>query len=172
MVPYKKIPLIIKAFAGMPDKRLVVIGDGPEMAKCKEMSASNIEILGYQSFSVLRDYMQRAKAFVFAAEEDFGITLVEAQACGTPVITFGKGGGLETVVPRGQAHPTGIFFYEQTVAALQASVAEFEQYQDEFLPESCRKNAERFSVERFRTELSDCVGLAWQQHIQYLHQID
>ena len=98
MVPYKKIDLIIESFNQMPNKKLVVIGDGPDFEKIKAKAGSNIQILGYQPFEILKDYMQRAKAFVFAAEEDFGITPVEAQACGTPVIAFGKGGALETVI--------------------------------------------------------------------------
>lgn len=92
MVPYKRIDLIVEAFSHMPDKKLIVIGDGPEMKKIKSRATKNIEILGYQSDQIMQDYMQKAKAFVFAAEEDFGITPVEAQACGTPVIAFGKGG--------------------------------------------------------------------------------
>ncbi|WP_028988633.1 glycosyltransferase family 4 protein [Thermithiobacillus tepidarius DSM 3134] len=97
MVPYKRMDVIVEAFATMPDKRLVVIGDGPEFEKVKAKAGPNVELLGYQGSEVLRDYMQRAKAFVFAAEEDFGIMPVEAQACGTPVIAFGKGGALETI---------------------------------------------------------------------------
>ena len=97
MVPYKKMDLIVEAFSRMPDKKLVVIGDGPDFGKIKSKATNNITLLGYQPFGVLKDYMQKAKAFVFAAEEDFGITPVEAQACGTPVIAFGKGGALETV---------------------------------------------------------------------------
>ncbi len=97
MVPYKKIDLIVEAFARMPQRRLVVIGDGPDMQKIRAKAAPNVEIMGYQPFKVLQDQMQRAKAFVFAAEEDFGISVVEAQACGTPVIAYGKGGALETV---------------------------------------------------------------------------
>ncbi|WP_126475233.1 glycosyltransferase, partial [Klebsiella pneumoniae] len=114
MVPYKRMDLIVEAFANMPDKRLVVIGDGSEMPKVKKKAASNIEILGYQPDQVLHDYMRRAKAFVFAAEEDFGITPVEAQACGTPVIAYGKGGVLETVRPYGISNPTGLFFERQS----------------------------------------------------------
>ncbi|MGE4530468.1 MAG: glycosyltransferase family 4 protein, partial [Acidithiobacillus sp.] len=104
MVPYKKMDLIVDAFSNMPDKRLVVIGDGPDMKKIRSKAGANIQFLGYQPFDVLRDYMQRAKAFVFAAEEDFGITPVEAQACGTPVIAYGRGGALETV--RGIGSPS------------------------------------------------------------------
>lgn len=109
LVPYKRIDLIVEAFSNMPDKKLVVIGDGSEMSKIKAKAKSNIEIMGYQSSNVMLDYMQKAKAFVFAAEEDFGITPVEAQACGTPVIAFGKGGSLETIRPLGVLNPTGIF---------------------------------------------------------------
>lgn len=91
MVPYKRMDLIVEAFSHMPTKRLVVIGDGPEMNKIKSKATNNIEILGYQPNDVMQKYMSEAKAFVFAAEEDFGITPVEAQACGTPVIAYGKG---------------------------------------------------------------------------------
>ncbi|MBE3059884.1 glycosyltransferase family 4 protein [Klebsiella pneumoniae] len=97
MVPYKKMDLIVEAFSRMPDKKLIVIGDGSEMIKIKAKATKNIEILGYQPNSVMEQHMKKAKAFVFAAEEDFGITPVEAQACGTPVIAFGKGGALETI---------------------------------------------------------------------------
>ncbi|EFI6370280.1 glycosyltransferase, partial [Escherichia coli] len=109
-VPYKRIDLIVEAFSHMKDKKLVVIGDGPEMNKIKAKATSNIEILGYQSNSVMVDYMRNARAFVFAAEEDFGITPVEAQSCGTPVIAYGKGGALETIRPIGVEKATGVFF--------------------------------------------------------------
>ncbi|KIZ33139.1 glycosyl transferase family 1, partial [Raoultella ornithinolytica] len=101
LVPYKRIDLIVEAFSKMPDKKLVVIGDGSEMDKVKSKAGANISILGYQPDSVMQEHMQKAKAFVFAAEEDFGITPVEAQACGTPIIAYGKGGALETVRPYG-----------------------------------------------------------------------
>lgn len=150
MVPYKKIDLIVEAFSRMPGKRLVVIGDGPEMRAIRAKAGPNIEILGYQPFSVLHDHMRRAKAFVFAAEEDFGIAPVEAQACGTPVIAFGKGGVLETVRELGDPHPTGIFFREQSVPSIVAAVREFEQNAQRFSPHDCRLNAERFSIATFR----------------------
>jgi len=117
LVPYKRMDMIVEAFAAMPDRKLVVVGDGPELAKVKAKAGPNVEILLYQPFEVLKDLMQRARAFVFAAEEDFGITLVEAQACGTPVIALGKGGALETVVGLGsRGRPTGLFFHKQQVA--------------------------------------------------------
>ncbi|CAG9272247.1 Glycosyltransferase involved in cell wall bisynthesis [Paraburkholderia unamae] len=150
MVPYKRIDLIVEAFAAMPERRLVVIGDGPQMAAVREKAAPNVSILGYQPFEVLRDHMQRAKAFVFAAEEDFGIAILEAQACGTPVVCYGKGGVLETVIPLGEPEPTGIYFPEQTVQSLSAAVMAFERSIHSFTPQSCRKNAERFSPAVFR----------------------
>ncbi|QNG60205.1 glycosyltransferase family 4 protein [Bacillus sp. PAMC26568] len=153
MVPYKKIDLIVKSFNQMPDKKLIVIGDGPDFEKIKSKAGRNIELLGYQSFDVLKDHMQRAKAFVFAAEEDFGITPVEAQACGTPVIAFGKGGALETVVSyKHSTKPTGLFFYEQKTDAVIKAVYEFEENEKCFKSEFCRENAIRFSPERFKED--------------------
>ena len=154
MVPYKKIDLIVEAFSKMPDKKLVVIGDGPQFDKVKSKAKNfeNIVLLGYQPFEVLKEKMQKAKAFVFAAEEDFGIVPVEAQACGTPVIAYGKGGALETVINYDKENPTGIFFKEQTADSIVNAVKIFEKNITLFKPENCRKNAERFSEARFRNE--------------------
>ncbi|ASM11271.1 glycosyltransferase family 4 protein [Serratia marcescens] len=158
MVPYKRIDLIVEAFSAMTDKKLVVIGDGSEMDKIKSKASKNVEILGFQSNDVLQDYMQRAKAFVFAAEEDFGITAVEAQACGTPVIAFGKGGSLETVRPYGVEKPTGIFFDKQNIDSIVKAVNYFETIQDSISAIDCRTHAEKFSADRFRTELSSYIS--------------
>ncbi|WP_446918489.1 glycosyltransferase, partial [Klebsiella pneumoniae] len=152
LVPYKRVDLIVEAFGHMPEKKLLVIGDGPEMEKIKAKAKANVVILGYQSNEAMIEYMQRAKAFVFAAEEDFGITPVEAQSCGTPVIAFGKGGALETVRPYGVSNPTGVFFYNQTVTDIISAVETFEQKIDSFLPVKCRDNTLRFSSERFQLE--------------------
>lgn len=161
MVPYKKIDLIVEAFSHMPDKKLVVIGDGPDMKKIKAKASSNIEILGFQSNAVMQDHMRRAKAFVFAAEEDFGITPVEAQACGTPVIAFGKGGTLETVISD-LKKPTGLFFDQQNIASVVNAVNGFEKNSSLYLPENCRENALRFSNQRFQDELLQYVNQKWQ----------
>ena len=161
MVPYKRIDLIVEAFSRMPEKKLVVIGDGSEMAKIKSKATANVEILGYQPNDVMEDYMRRAKAFVFAAEEDFGITPVEAQACGTPVIAFGKGGALETIRPYGEEYPTGLFFYEQSVDAIVEAVESFDIIGHDILPIDCRTNATRFSAERFRKELDIYIKSKW-----------
>lgn len=158
MVPYKKMPLIAEAFAKMPDKRLVMIGDGPEIERVRAVAGTNVSVLGYQGTEVLADHMRRARAFVFAAEEDFGIMPVEVQACGTPVIAFGRGGATETVITEGP-HRTGLFFGEQTVAALVEAVTRFES-QAPCTPADCRANAERFSVAAFHAGLKDAVARA------------
>lgn len=162
MVPYKRIDLIVEAFGHMPDKRLVVIGDGSEMAKIKAKAKSNVEILGYQSNEVMLECMQKAKAFVFAAEEDFGITPVEAQACGTPVIAFGKGGSLETVRPFGVSKATGVFFANQTVTSVVEAIEHFENIESSILPQDCRDNALRFSVSRFHKEMEEYISDKWK----------
>lgn len=148
MVPYKKIDMIVEAFSQMPNKQLVVIGDGPDFEKIRAKAGPNVTLLGYQPFSVLLDHMQRARAFVFAAEEDFGIVPIEAQACGTPVIAFGQGGVTETVIPG----ETGVFFQQQTAGSLITAVQEFEEKRDLFDPNRARKNAERFGALRFHEE--------------------
>ncbi|MBU6448376.1 MAG: glycosyltransferase family 4 protein [Rhodospirillales bacterium] len=146
MVSYKRIDIIIEAFAKMPGRRLVVIGDGPDREKLRALGAENITFLGYQNDTVLKSHLQRARGFVFAAEEDFGILPVEAQACGTPVIAYAAGGALETVLPAGNSlglPATGVFFAEQTPAAVCAAVTRFESLR--FDPQNCRAWAERFS---------------------------
>ncbi len=163
LVPYKRIDLIVDAFAQMPDKKLVVIGDGPESRKLQSLNLPNVTWLGFQPNDVLRDYMQRARAFIFAAREDFGIIPLEAQACGTPVIAFGEGGVRETVVGIERENPTGVFFREQTVESLQSAILEFERNLNLFRPSTCRANAERFSNERFRREIREIVEQAWQK---------
>lgn len=154
MVPYKKMPVLVEAFTRMPDKRLIVIGDGPDLERCRKLAgaSANVQLIGYQPFGQMREHMQRAKAFVFAAEEDFGITVVEAQACGTPVIAYGRGGARETVRPIGGIEaPTGLFFDEQTPEAVMAAVIRFESSPVRISPDACRANAERFSIQAFRS---------------------
>ncbi|WP_313242496.1 glycosyltransferase family 4 protein [Stutzerimonas nitrititolerans] len=157
LVPYKRIPMIVEAFSRMPDKKLIVIGAGPEMDKAKELASPNVTLMGYQNFAVLLHHMQRARAFVFAAEEDFGIAPIEAQACGTPVIAFGRGGVLETVRGVDHPEPTGVFYDEQTAESLIAAIGEFEAQAHHIFPDACRASAERFSTERFRQEIKAFV---------------
>ena len=162
LVPYKRMDMIVQAFAQMPDKKLVVIGDGPDMPKLRALATPNVTLLGYQSFAELKRHMQQARAFVFAAEEDFGITPVEAQACGTPVIAYGKGGSLETVVDSDdRAKATGIWFADQTAESLIAAVERFESLPVPISAQVCRQHAERFSTERFRQEFAAYVDMRW-----------
>lgn len=151
MVPYKKMDLIVEAFSKMPERKLIVIGDGPDFEKVKANASKNIEILGNQSDVQLRDYLQRAKALIFAPIEDFGILPVEAQACGTPVIAFGKGASLETV----KGDVTGLFFGEQTPESIIEAVKRFERL--EFDPSVIREHAVTFNPQRFSREFSAWV---------------
>ncbi len=155
LVPYKRVDLIVEAFTKMPDKRLVVIGDGPDLEKIRAKAGPNVQMLGYQPYAALKDHMQRARAFIFAAEEDFGIVPLEAQACGTPVIAFGKGGSLETVRGLDDPEPTGVYFEEQTPESLRRALARFEDAR--FDPHALREHAESFSVPRFRAEFERFV---------------
>ena len=152
-VPYKRIDLIVQAFTAMPDQTLVVIGDGPDVDKVKAAAGPNIQLLGFQPFEVLKDYMQRAQAFVFAADEDFGMIPVEAQACGTPVIAYRKGGVLETILDM----KTGLFFEEQSVAAITEAVHRFHTIKTLFVPATIRTHAEAFGGKAFREKLEDFV---------------
>ncbi|MBK1450405.1 glycosyltransferase family 4 protein [Klebsiella variicola] len=161
MVPYKRIDLIVEAFSKMPEKKLIVIGDGSEIGKVKSKASKNVEILGYQPNHIMLEHMQNAKAFVFAAEEDFGITPVEAQACGTPVIAFGKGGSLETIRPLGVDKPTGLFFSEQSIESIISQVNAFEKNIEIFEPENCRLNSLRFSSSRFKNEIDNFIEDKW-----------
>ena len=152
LVPYKKVNIIVEAFNRMPDKKLVVIGAGPGLEEIRHMAAANVEVMGYQPDEVLQERMQRARAFVFAAEEDFGITPLEAQAAGTPVLAYGRGGALETVRDN-----TGLFFAEQTPEAVVDAVCEFERSKGKFSAQECRAWAESFGEKRFCRELKDFV---------------
>ncbi len=167
MVPYKRIDLIAAAFAKLPERKLKIIGDGPEMYKVKKIAenAPNIEIMGFQADEVLKDHLQRAKAFIFAAEEDFGILPVEAQACGTPVIAYGAGGALETVIDYYQNpnDATGVFFNEQTVESLVETVEKFDSLGGKIKYKNCRKNAEKFSPSEFRAKLKNIVDRELKQ---------
>jgi glycosyltransferase involved in cell wall biosynthesis len=161
LVSYKQVCLIVKAFNQL-QLPLVIIGTGTEMVKIRSMASSNIQILGWQPDNVVKKYMARAKAFVYAACEDFGIALVEAQACGTPVIAYGGGGALETVRDLRSCldTATGIFFGTQTEAALMEAVKKFEIYQNAFNPEYVRSHVSQFSssvfAERYLKFIDQC----------------
>ena len=160
LVAYKKIDIVIEAFNRMPDKKLVVIGGGPNLEAYKKLAGNNVEVMGYQPFDVLKERMQHAKAFVFAADEDFGMIPIEAESCGTPVIAYGHGGSLETV----SDGKTGLFFYEQTPDAIVEAVRKFERMgQRPFSPMECRKWAETFSEDRFKRKIKEFVELKYRE---------
>lgn len=152
LVSYKQVKLIVQAFNQL-QLPLVVIGDGPDFAELQELAQGNIQILGSQPNQVVEDYMARAKAFVYGACEDFGIALVEAQACGTPVIAFGRGGALETVIDyqKSPQTATGLWFKQQTVTSLVEAVETFCAINHQISPENCRLQGNRFSSRIFQT---------------------
>jgi glycosyltransferase involved in cell wall biosynthesis len=162
LVPYKRLDLVVQAFTRM-QKPLVIIGDGPERERLQRMAGSNIQFLGYQPDEQVVDYLQQARGFIFAAREDFGISPVEAQAAGCPVIAYGKGGVLETVMDWPYPEATGTLFDTQTVEALEAAITRFEENKNEFDPRACRRNAERFDSSRFQREFYNTVGDLWNE---------
>ncbi len=157
-VPYKRVDLTVEAFnqLGLP---LVVIGDGPAMADLQRQAKANITFLRNPPDSVVSDYMARCRGFIFPAEEDFGITVVEAQAAGAPVIAYGQGGCAETVQPG----KTGLLFSHQTVDDLVQAVEHFESHRGQFVAEIIRRQAENFSELRFRQELNTYLAQKWLQ---------
>lgn len=158
LVCYKKTDLVVEAFCNMPDKKLIVIGDGKLKSKILEMATPNITVLSHLSFDEFHRYLRKAKGFVFAGEEDFGITVVEAQACGTPVIGYNKGGTSEIIIDK----ITGVLFDNQTSNDIVNAVNKFEQTIDNFDSYEIRKNSERFSTEVFKYEyekfVTDCIN--------------
>lgn len=164
LVSYKQVSLIVRAFNQLK-KPLVVIGTGPELAKIRKLAQPNVQVLGAQPDDVVEKYMAQAKAFVYAAYEDFGIALVEAQACGTPVIAYGAGGALETVrdIRQHPDNPTGLFFGTQTTAALVEAVEKFEAYYGVFNPERVRTHAAQFAPKLFAERYLTFLDLSWQE---------
>jgi len=162
LVPYKRVDLIVEAFTRM-GKPLVVIGDGPDRKKLEQMAGPSVKLLGYCSDEEVVGYLERARGFVFAADEDFGIAPVEAQAAGCPVIAYGKGGTLETVVGWPDSSATGMFFDAQTPEALKEAVELFESHAADFDPVACRQNAEYFGRERFQREFHATVEELWDE---------
>ncbi len=162
LVPYKKVDIMIEAFNRMPDKKLVIVGDGNVRKEWENnKTSSNIKFTGWVNHDEVVKICEGARAFLFAAFEDFGIAPVEAQALGLPVIAYGKGGATETVIPINgspkSANPTGLFFFEQTADSFTEAINEFEKREGEFNPLDCRRNAERFSEDKFIGSIKDFV---------------
>jgi glycosyltransferase involved in cell wall biosynthesis len=161
LVSYKRVDVIVEAFRQLPSRKLIVIGDGPEAAKLRANCPANVVLLGWQPDTVVQEHLKSARAFIFAAHEDFGISPVEAQACGTPVIAYGVGGAAETVRDlRSAAQPTGLLFDEQTAASLLGAVCAFESAARNVDPYDCRAWAENFSEHAFRQGFQKCIALA------------
>jgi glycosyltransferase involved in cell wall biosynthesis len=158
-VPYKRVDLIVSAFAEMPEHRLLVVGEGPERSRIHAAArgAANIEIKSPVSKTELIKLLQRSCAFICAAEEDFGISMVEAQACGTAVIAYRRGGANEIVCDIDAASPTGILFESQTSEAITHAVRRFETMRERITSKACRENSLRFSVEHFREKIITLV---------------
>ena len=167
LVGYKRVDLLVQAFRELPDRRLVVVGDGPEYARLKAMAGANVQFLGYLPRELLREHLQRARAYLFAAVEDFGISPVEALACGTPVIALRRGGVAETVRGLDSEEPTGVFFDEQTAGAVAAAVRSFEGNEHRITAAACRRRSERFSAPRFRAEFSAFAVQAYAEWRSY-----
>ena len=149
LVPYKRIDLLIEAFNALPDKQLIVIGEGPEKKRLESLAKRNISFAGRVGSKELSTLLAEAKGYVFAAEEDFGIAVIEAQAAGLPVIALKKGASLETVLEG----KTGLFFEEESSTSLIEAIKLFEKKADTFNPAFIRKWAEGFNLERFQKEL-------------------
>ncbi|MDD5194102.1 MAG: glycosyltransferase [Candidatus Omnitrophica bacterium] len=160
LVPYKRIGIVIDAFNEMRDKRLIIVGDGNSRSELEKRKISdNISFKGWVKPEDLLSLYRKARAFVYAAEEDFGIAPVEAQAAGLPVIAYGAGGVSETVIPLNGTYrrdaPTGVFFFEQKPEALIAAIEEFERREKELSPILMRQNALRFSRESFKNNIRE-----------------
>ncbi|MCC6196234.1 MAG: glycosyltransferase [Burkholderiales bacterium] len=152
-VPYKRIDLVAAAFRALPERRLIIAGDGPEADRVRAAAGNNVELVGHVPREKMRELLRGARAFVFAAEEDFGILPVEAQACGTPVIAYGRGGARETVRDAADARATGVLFDAQSEESIVDAIHRFEALQVPIDLTNCRANSLAFSAPRFAAEL-------------------
>jgi glycosyltransferase involved in cell wall biosynthesis len=152
--PYKRLDLAIQACNALR-RQLLLIGSGQDEARLRALAGPTVHFLGWQPDTVIRDHLRRCRALLFPGEEDFGIVPVEAQACGAPVIAFGRGGATETVIPpdRRDGGPTGLWFGEQTVEVLAAAILEFEKNRGLFSSSASRRQALHFTAARFAQEL-------------------
>ncbi|MEY4296015.1 MAG: hypothetical protein RLY82_1703 [Pseudomonadota bacterium] len=173
-VPFKRLDIVAAAFARMPNRRLIILGDGPEMEKIRACAGPNVEFPGFLPPAQVKAYLSKAKAFLFPSEEDFGIVPVEAQACGTPVIAFGRGGALETIVAKGDTSglaPTGRFFDAQTPESVMGAIEAFEieLIQHVYDAETIHEHAQYFSIDNFKLRFKDQVEIAIAKYGQFMH---
>jgi glycosyltransferase involved in cell wall biosynthesis len=159
MVPYKRIDIAIRTFNTI-NRKLLIVGKGPELKNLKKIAKSNITFIESASDENIVTSMRNCRALIFPGEEDFGIVPLEAQASGKPVIAFGKGGALETVIGIDQfpENATGIFFFEQEPQALQQAISFFEQHEDKINPEKCRENAMKFDTPVYQASMKAYVS--------------
>lgn len=167
IVGYKRIDILVDAFRQIPDRKLIVVGAGEDLDKIRSGAPSNVTFLGRAPDEVLKATLQQARAFLFAAEEDFGISPVEAQACGVPVIAYGRGGALESIrgVWTGEMphrDPTGVFFPSQTVPSVVDAIRFFESQEAMFHPAACLENSKRFAPSVFKRKFMDQAESSWQ----------
>jgi glycosyltransferase involved in cell wall biosynthesis len=167
LVGYKRLDILLEAFRNLPDRKLVVVGRGDDYDRLKAMAPPNVEIAGSLSHDKLLETVRSARAFLFAAEEDFGIAPVEAQACGVPVIAYGRGGALETIrgVWTGEVSPhhvTGVFFQRQEMSYVRDAIRFFESREEIFTPAACVENSHRFAPNVFRRDFMEVASSAWQ----------
>jgi glycosyltransferase involved in cell wall biosynthesis len=158
LVPYKRVDLLDEAFRMLPERELRVIGEGPERGRIEASAPRNVRFLGRVASDVRDRVVADARAFVFAAQEDFGIAPLEAQALGVPVIAYAGGAASETIRGLEADAPTGVLFDAQSAPAIADAVRRFEQHGARITPDACRENARRFSPERFRRELEAYVA--------------
>jgi glycosyltransferase involved in cell wall biosynthesis len=156
LVPYKKVESIVLAFRELPELQLVVAGSGPEAEHLKKVAGPNVSFVGFVSDQKLRHLMATARAFVFAAEEDFGIIIAEALSEGTPVLALGRGGARE-IVSTSPSRRTGMFFDTPEPRAIADCVRDFVAQENSFLRSACRAQASQFSAKRFRSEFTSFV---------------
>ena len=169
MVGYKRVDILVDAFRKMPDRKLTVMGTGEDLESLKASAPSNVTFLGRTPHKVMLDKLRTARAFLFGAEEDFGISPVEAQACGIPVIAYGRGGVLESVRglwtgEQGIRDPTGVFFNRQDSESVLEGIRFFEAREEQFQSKNCVENAKRFAPANFRRHFLDSADAAWQAY--------
>ena len=158
LVPYKRVDLAVKAFTHLPDQPLVIIGQGSQLSYLKRLAGVNITFLGSVTDDQLVAYYQHAQALIFPGEEDFGLSIIEAQAAGTPVIAYGRGGATETIIPG----ITGLFFNQPEVASLRRVLLESQSIT--WYHQACRHQAQSFDQRLFKLKFSQQVDTLWQQH--------
>ncbi|MBI3610004.1 MAG: glycosyltransferase [Nitrospirae bacterium] len=169
--PYKRVDLAVEAFNRLK-LPLKIVGTGQDEKRLKAMAGPTVEFLGWKSDSEIHELYAASRAVIFPGEEDFGIVPLEAMASGKPVIAYGKGGVVETVVPLRESKgnpPTGLFFYEQTPESLIETVRDFESHRDRFDPVQIREQARRFDRPRFKEEIRNCIEIKYQEFQEKRH---